>query len=399
MLGRFNEDKLAAMVRQLEHNYLAGNKLPNLQVAITTPSETIYSHAAGFADIDTQTPITTQHSYRIYSMTKPITCMALMMLVERGLIQLTDAVADYLPELSSLKVYESGTLGDFVTRPIENPLTIHQLLTHTSGLTYGFNQANPIEHFYVQHELDHVWRNTKEQWLANLAEAPLLFEPGTAWNYGLSTDVIGFVVEAVSGCSLGEFMQREIFQPLGMLQTGFQYTGTAERMTSCYQCTEENSLKLFDRYDNSLFSQTPRAHSGGGGLVSTSADYLKFMRLLLNHGRHENQQIIAPKTLEYMRLNHLPNGASIADMSMGSFSEVRYQGTGYGLGFSNLFDVTAAGVVGSEGEYGWGGMASTNFWIDPEEQFGVLLLTQLIPSSTYNIRSELRSMIYGAYRY
>ncbi|RMA82085.1 serine hydrolase domain-containing protein [Umboniibacter marinipuniceus] len=399
MLGRFDEEKLAAMVKQLEYKYLAANKLPNLQIAITTPQETIYSHVSGFADIATKTPITTDHSYRIYSMTKPITCMALMMLVERGLIQLSDPVADYLPELASLKVYEGGTLGDFSTRPIKAPLTIHQLLTHTSGLTYGFNQGNPIEQFYVQNELDHVWRNPKEQWLASLAEAPLLFEPGSAWNYGLSTDVIGFVVEAVSGETLGEFMQREIFQPLGMSHTGFQYTGPTGRMTSCYQYTDEDPLKLFDHYDNSLFSQTPRAHSGGGGLVSTSADYLKFMRMLLNNGRHESFQIIAPKTLEYMRLNHLPNGASIADMSIGSFSEVRYQGTGYGLGFSSLFDVTASGVVGSEGEYGWGGMASTNFWIDPEEQFGVLLLTQLIPSSTYNIRSDLRSMIYGCYRY
>lgn len=391
----FNKHALNAMMDQLKARYLDTGVLPNLGVAITDTEETVFEAHAGFADLDLNIPISPQHHYRIYSMTKPITCLALMQLYERGLVNLNTPVKEYFPALGNLQVYRSGTGQSIETSPAASDITLHQLLTHSSGLTYGFNQSHPVEALYHDRHIDYVHRFPREAWIQELASMPLMFDPGTAWNYGVSTDVIGFVVEVITGKSLGEYFKDEIFDPIGMNETTFQYTGAPERMTSCY-LTQNGKTSVHDAFDQSDFSKVWPSCSGGSGLISTHRDYLRFMKMLLAKGLFDGNQIIGRKTLELMHQNHLPNGLGMVEHSVGGFTENRHRGVGYGLGFSHRYDVAVSGVNGSIGEYGWGGMAGTNFWIDPKEQFGVLFTTQMLPSSAYDIRSDLRAMIYGA---
>lgn len=383
------------MMDQLKARYLDTGVLPNLGVAITNTEETVFEAHDGFADLDQNIPISPQHHYRIYSMTKPITCLALMQLYERGLVNLNTPVKEYFPALGNLQVYRSGVGQSIETSPAASDITLHQLLTHSSGLTYGFNQSHPVEALYHDRHIDYVHRFPREAWIQELASMPLMFDPGTAWNYGVSTDVIGFVVEVITGKSLGEYFKDEIFDPIGMHETSFRYTGAPERMTSCY-LTQNGKTSVHDAFDQSEFSKSWPSCSGGSGLISTHRDYLRFMKMLLAKGLFDGNQIIGRKTLELMHQNHLPNGLGMVEHSVGGFTENRHRGVGYGLGFSHRYDVAISGVNGSIGEYGWGGMAGTNFWIDPKEQFGVLFTTQMLPSSAYDIRSDLRAMIYGA---
>jgi len=395
MNANFDIPSLKRMMHTLDQRYVKAGLLPHISVSITGKNGILFSERMGFADIESGTEITAGHHYRIYSMTKPLTCLALMQLYERGLVNLNAPVSEFFPEFSQMSIYQSGEGATIKTTPATTAITLHHLLTHMSGLTYGFNESNPVENLYHQQKVDFVSHLTRDQWIKAISAMPLLFEPGTAWNYGVSTDVIGFVVEVVSGLSLETYFRQEILDPLGMTETRFQYRGDPAQMTSCY-VTQNGQRTRHDAFDNSEFSKLNPSASGGSGLVSTEHDYLQFMRMLLNQGELNGQRIIGRKTLHFMHQNHLPNGQGMVEHSRGGFTEVRHRGFGYGLGFSHRYDVAASGVNGSHGEFGWGGMAGTNFWIDPIEQFGVLFLTQLLPSSAYDIRSDLRAMIYGA---
>ncbi len=396
MLQRFNTEKLNAMCKRLDLHYIDTQKLPNYIIAITDRHETIFSHVSGYADIASKTKATMNHSYRTYSMTKPITSIAIMQLYERGLIRLTDPLHKFFPQFKDMSVYVSGPSSAMQTTPARDPILIKHLLTHTSGITYGFNQTHPVELFYHKNNLDYVQNFQRDQWVSDLAQAPLLFNPGDKFSYGLSTDLLAFIVEKITGKTFDVYIRDEILLPLGMTHTTFKYDGNPDLFTSCYEYTKNESLHLQDPFNNSTFHREPRSYSGGGGLISTSSDYQRFIRMLLNDGELNGRRVIGPKTLDYMRQNHLPNNSSIPELTTGSHSEVTYQGTGFGLGFAYRFNPVASGVVGSVGEYGWGGMASTAFWVDTQEDFGVLFLSQLIPASTYDVRTDLRQMIYGS---
>jgi len=396
MQVKFDHQKLNALCKHLDTHYIDAQRLPNYTLSITDRYESLFSHVSGYADIASKTKATMHHSYRIYSMTKPITSVAIMQLYERGLIRLTDPLSHFFPEFQDMSVYLGGPSSAMQTEPARHPITIKHLLTHTSGLTYGFNQTHPVELFYHTHNLDYVQHFQRDQWISDLARAPLLFNPGEKFSYGVSTDVLAFVIEKITDMPFDQYIQKHILSPLGMTHTTFKYDGSPDLFTSCYEYTKGDSLRLQDAYNDSTFSRTPRSFSGGGGLISTSGDYQLFVRMLLNDGSLNGTKILGSRTARYMRRNHLPNNLSIPELTTGSHSEDSYLGTGYGLGFSCRFDTTASGVIGSEGEFGWGGLASTAFWVDPVEEFAVVFMSQLIPASIYEVRSDLRQMIYAA---
>jgi len=395
-MTKFAHSKLIKTCQQLDKKYLDTGSYAGYSLAVATPEETIFTHCSGLSDVSSGQALTNEHHFRIYSMTKPIVALALMQLYEQGLIGLSTRLDSIFPQFSSPSVCVAGIGDTSSLAPATQPILIRHLLTHTSGLTYGFNQSTPLEHLYHTHKLDYVPHFSKDEWLTAISQVPLAFTPGERFSYGVSMDVIGFVIEEITGQDLETYLHENIFAPLGMTNTTFQYKGPAEYMTSCYEKANDEPLKLQDPHDQSMFSQQPRSFSGGSGLISTQSDYLKFITCLLNNGKANGKQIIGRKTLEFMRTNHLPNNADIPSLSTGTHSEVPYHGTGFGLGFAVKLKGVESGVIASEGEYCWGGMASTFFWVDPQENFGVLFLTQLIPSSSYDVRSDLRQMIYGA---
>jgi len=395
-MTKFAHSKLIRACELLNKKYLEPGRYAGYSLAVITPEGVEFKQSNGYADVDSKQALTEDHHFRIYSMTKPIVAIALMQLYEQGLISLNTPLETIFPQFSEQKICAAGIGDTSKLEPARQPILIKHLLTHTSGLTYGFNQTTPLEHFYHTHKLDYVPHFTKEEWITAIAQAPLAFNPGERFCYGVSMDVIGFVIEQITGQSLEGYLQENIFEPLGMTSTSFQYEGPIEFITSCYEATANEALKLQDDHRQSMFSQQPRSFSGGSGLISTQGDYLKFIGCLLNEGKVNGKQIIGRKTLEFMRTNHLPNNADIPSLSTGTHSEVPYHGTGFGLGFAVKLDGVESGVIASQGEYCWGGMASTFFWVDPVEDFGVVFLTQLIPSSSYDVRSDLRQMIYGA---
>ena len=329
-------------------------------------------------------------------MTKPITTVAALMLYEEGRFQLDDPIAKYIPAFAGTRVFASGDADSFETEALARPITVHDLMTHTSGLTYSFHCEHPVDALYRRRGIDF---NANLGPLANLVEAtaaqPLAFQPGARWNYGVSTDVLGRLVEIWSGRPLDTFLAERILSPLGMVDTGFHVAeGEGDRFASNYTRSEEGGLALVDAAAGSRFLKPAATFSGGGGLVSTAADYLRFTRMLRGRGALGETRLLGRKTVEHMTANQLPG--DLADLGQPTFSETPFTGVGFGLGVSVMLDPAKARIVGSPGEYAWGGMASTAFWVDPAEDLIVLLLTQLSPSSTYPIRRELRVLTYQA---
>jgi CubicO group peptidase (beta-lactamase class C family) len=354
----------------------------------------------GKASLETGAPMTEDSIVRIYSMTKPITSVAFMMLVEEGLVALEDPVTRFIPEWRDLGVYVSGLPGAFQTRPTDSPMRMIDLLRHTSGLTYGFQNRTNVDSAYRKGRLDPTERTGGlDDFITALGKMPLEFSPGSAWNYSVATDVLGYLVGKISGMPFQDFLQQRILGPLGMVDTAFHVTDDkAARFAQCYVQSAEG--RLTPQVVGPSFREPPSAPSGGGGLVSTAADYMRFceaLRLGGVSGTGSNpMRLLGPKTLALMRSNHLPGGRDLADMSVSMFSEATYRGVGFGLGFAMTTDVARTGISGSLGEYWWGGAASTAFWIDPVEDLCVVLLTQFRPSSLYPIRRELRTMVSAA---
>jgi len=330
-------------------------------------------------------------------MTKPVTSIAMMQLYEQGRFLLDDPVHKYIPSWRNLRVYKGGTYPEFETEPAATTMTIRDLLTHMSGLTYGFLERTNVDAAYRQLKLDGSSILTLDKLVDRLAELPLEFSPGTAWNYSVSTDVVGYLVQLLADKPLDDYFREHIFAPLGMTDTGFQVRpDQLERFAACYLHQPGDTMKLQDDPDRSRFSKPPRFLSGGGGLVSTIDDYHSFAQALCQGGEYRGQRIIGRKTLEFMRRNHLPGNRDLPALSIGAFSETPYEGSGFGLGFSVKTDVAKSLTNGSEGEFGWGGLASTNFFVDPKEDMVMIFMTQLIPSSSYPVRQELRAMVHGA---
>ena len=376
--------------------WVDSGRLPGLLVAIVRDDRLAWLGTHGFRDVEARRPVEPDTLYRMYSMTKPITTAAALMLYEEGCFQLDDPIARYVPAFSGTRVFAGGDADSFATEPLARPITVHDLMTHTSGLTYSFQGDHPVDELYRRHGVEF---NANLAPLADLVEAaaaqPLVFQPGTRWRYGVSTDVLGRLVEVWSGRPLDAFLAERVFAPLGMADTGFHAPeGEGGRLASNYTRSEEGGLALVDPAVRSRFLTPAATLSGGGGLVSTAADYLRFARLLRGRGALGEVRLLGRKTVEHMTTNQLPG--DLADMGQPTFSETPFTGVGFGLGVSVMLDPAKARIVGSPGEYAWGGMASTAFWVDPVEDLIVLLLTQLSPSSTYPIRRELRVLTYQA---
>lgn len=396
-LASLSPDRLRNIESHIDRHYIKTGKLPGTLTLIAQRGEIAYIKAQGLMDIERNKPMCTDTIFRIYSMTKPITSIAMMQLYEQGRFLLDDPVHRYIPAWKNLKVFKSGVYPQFLTTPPTSVMTVRDLLTHMSGLTYGFMHRTNVDAAYRELRLDGNESLTLETLVSQLAELPLEFSPGTAWNYSVSTDVLGYLVQLLSGQPFDEYLREHIFEPLGMIDTGFHIRDDQlDRFSACYQYQLGDQFELQDDPQTSLFRRKTTFFSGGGGLVSTIDDYFRFAQTLCQGGEFQGQRIIGRKTLEFMRSNHLPGNQDLPGLSVGSFSETPYAGSGFGLGFSVKTDVAKSQINGSVGEYGWGGMASTNFFIDPVEELVMIFMTQLIPSSSYPIRQELRAIVNAA---
>jgi CubicO group peptidase (beta-lactamase class C family) len=394
----FDPERLARVPAFLEERYLRSGLLAGLQLLIARDGKVVHFSTPGAARADGK-KLRDDALFRIASMTKPITSVAFMMLVEEGKVTLDQPVETIIPEWKDIGVYEQGKAETFFrTRPPERKMLMIDLLRHTSGLTYSFQdrteidaayRAGGLERWHGEHDLD--------SFVAALSNLPLEFSPGTAWNYSVSTDVLGLVVQRISGMKLDLFLAERIFAPLGMNDTSFACPpDQTHRLGDAWSFHPKKGRILYDEGAKSAWSKPPRLVSGGAGLVSTSADYHRFCAMLLNGGALDGARILSRKTIDLMTANHLPGNADLTQMSRSLFSEAVNAGQGFGLGFAVNLDPARTMLPGSKGEYYWGGMFSTAFFIDPVERIHMVFMTQLMPSSTYPIRRQLKTLIYSA---
>ena len=399
--------RLARLDDVMKRRYVDGGHLPGMLTYVYRRGHLVHTGICGHMDIERDRPMREDAIFRIYSMSKPITAVALMMLVEDGLVGLDDSVHSHIPGWKNLGVYASGMpslLPDatpgFLTTPALRPMKVVDLATHTSGLTYGFMMRSAVDAAYRKAKVtDRQTPGGLHGMIDQLAEIPLDFSPGTAWNYSVSIDVLGYLVEKLSGISFGEFLRTRLFDPLGMGDTAFYVpSDRIERFTSCYQPGTGGGLKLQDDARESTYAKPPRLELGGGGFVSTARDYLRFCRMMLNGGTLDGAQILSPKTVALFSLNYLPEGREVADMALpGMFSESGYAGVGFSLGCGVNVNVAKTRLPGSLGEYFWGGAAATAFWVDPTEQLTVVFMTQVIGSpARLTLRRDLRTLVYAA---
>jgi CubicO group peptidase (beta-lactamase class C family) len=403
-----SSSRLARLDEVMKRRYVDGGYLPGMLTYVYRKGHLVHTGICGQMDIERKKPMREDAIFRIYSMSKPITAVALMMLVEEGLIGLGDAVHTHIPAWKNPGVYASGVPSllanappGFMTTPVLRPMNVVDLATHTSGLTYGFMMRSAVDAAYRRMKVvDRQTSGGLQGMIDQLAQLPLDFSPGTAWNYSVSIDILGYLVEKLSGMSFGEFLRTRLFEPLGMKDTGFSVpSDKTDRLTSCYQPeTGGSGLKLQDDARESTYANPPALESGGGGLVSTAHDYLRFCRMMLNGGTLDGVQILSPKTVALFSLNYLPDGREVADMALpGMFSEAGYAGVGFSLGCGVNVDVAKTRLPGSLGEYFWGGAAATAFWIDPKEELTVVFMTQVIGSEArLTLRRDLRTLVYSA---
>jgi CubicO group peptidase (beta-lactamase class C family) len=391
--------RLQHIDRFLQQKYLDTGKLPCALTLVARNGEVAHLSALGLMDVERKRPLQQDSIFRIYSMTKPLTSLALMMLVEEGRVSLDDPVHRYIPQWRDLSVYEGGFIGTFRTRRTSAPMRVIDLMRHTSGLTYGFQQRTNVDAAYRKLGVGELPGGVPlERMIDELAKVPLEFSPGSAFNYSVSTDVVGYLVGRISGLPFEQFLRTRIIEPLGMIDTDFSVPAEkAARFAACYAATPDGRMTLQDDPQTSGFLQPPGFISGGGGLVSTAADYLRFCRMLLNGGALDGVRLVSPKTLELMSQNHLPGGKELPELSVSLFSEATYGGIGFGLGFAVTLSPARALMPGTPGDISWGGLASTYFWVDPREQLIVIFMTQLTPSAAYPLRRELRTLVYSAF--
>lgn len=392
-----SDKRLSLIDDHITKNYLENERLIGALTVIYRKGRLAHYSTLGLSDREQKKPVLWDTIYRIYSMTKPVTSTALLMLYERGLFQLDDPVEEYIPEFKGLEVYVSGDSEGFITQKPKRPMTIRDLLSHQSGLTYGFMHRTEVDAAYRKRGLDRNNQKDLKEFIIELSNLPLEFSPGDRWNYSVATDVCGYLIEILSGKKLDNFFKEYIFEPLSMDDTGFHITEDKNhRLAANYLYHLDGPPKLIEEKSDAYVSLTPDFLSGGGGLFSTAEDYLTFCRMILNKGHLRGERLLSRKTIELMSSNHLRSASSLSDIAYGRWSESTFDGVGFGLGFSILMNPAQAQISGSPGELAWGGMASTAFWIDPVEELITIFMTQLVPSSTYNIRRELRTLVYSA---
>jgi len=383
----FDPERLNRIDRHYQR-YVDEGKLPGFLALIARDGEVVHIAKGGLRDVEAGLPVELDTQFRIYSMTKPITSVAAMLLWEEGAFELNDPVERFIPAFADARVWAGGSQNKPLTIPATEPVRIWHLLTHTAGLTYGFHYAEPLDGVYRAHGFE--FGSPKGMDLEAVTDAsaslPLLFQPGTEFNYSVATDVLGRVIEVLSGRPLDVFFNERIFGPLGMVDTSFG-GADPERCAALYN----PGLVRNDRMGSAAFG-TPRFLSGGGGLVSTAPDYHRFTSMLGAGGA----PLLGSRTLRFMGRNHLPEGKELKAVARPTISETQNAGMGFGLGFSVVLDPPRTKTLCSEGELAWGGLASTTFWVDPKERITVQFFTQLAPSSTYPLRSQLRQLTYAA---
>ncbi len=392
-------------IRHWMQRYVDQRKYAGCSLLIHQHGQEAFFYSCGLRDVVNNLPFERDTLVRIYSMTKPITSVALMMLVERGLLHLAAPVSDFLPEFQSMQALVPGAENIDQTEPAPTP-SLHQLLTHTSGLSYPFNPGILPKAMEAQDLIFAPDQGSLADRVAELAKLPLAFQPGTRWEYSVGIDVIGRVIEVVSGQSLNNFLKDQIFEPLKMRDTGFTVpTGAGVRFASLYTPLEGDAmalnaartgtetLRLVDATGASPFERTT-TYSGGGGLVSTIDDFAAFAEMLRSKGMAGKTRLLGPSTVDFMMCNHLRG--DIASMGPKSFAEQPMEGTGFGIGGAVVLNPAWVGVPGSAGDFGWGGMASTYFWIDQKHDLSAVFFAQLSPSSSYPSRSELKALVHAA---
>ena len=388
-----------ARIDQHFARYVDDGRLPGWLIVISRDGHVVHLSTYGDRDKEAGLPVELDTIFRMYSMTKPITAVAAMMLYEEGAFELKDPVGNYIPSFNDVRVYRSGSALAPVTEPATEPVRVWHLLTHTSGLTYGFHHAHPVDAIY--RNAGYEWGSPPGEDLATACDTwatfPLLFQPGTEWNYGVSTDVLGRLIEVVSGLPLDEYFRSRIFEPLGMTDTAFFVPEADQPRLAALYFPEPGSRRALrlDAMGNDAL-QPPKLLSGGGGLVGTATDYNRFAQMLLHGGELEGVRLLGTRTVRYMRQNHLPGGADLEAFGRPLFAETTFDGVGFGLGFSVVDDPVKTKVLSSAGDFGWGGAASTVFSVDPAERITCLFLTQLLPSSTHPIRPQLKQLVYQA---
>lgn len=407
--GGLSSSRLAVMHEVMKERYVDGGLIPGFHIMIHRDGELAHDSRAGMMDIERSKAVSEDAIYRIYSMSKPITAVALMMLVEEGKLGLDDDVHTQIPAWKKLGVYASGmpdllndTTGRFITVPPKRPMKVVDLVTHTSGLTYGFMHRTSVDAAYRANKIGaHDTPGGLDGFIEQLAKLPLDFSPGQFWNYSVSIDVMGYLVQKLSGMTFGEFLRTRLFEPLGMHDTAFYCPeDKIERFCSCYQPKQGGGLRVQDDARKSPFSKPPALESGGGGLVSTASDYMRFCRMMLGRGTLDGVQILSPKTVAMFSLNLLPDHKLMTDMTAGEglFTEAGYGGMGFSIGCGVNVDPAKTRLPGTPGEFFWGGAASTAFWIDPVEQLAVVFMTQVMGSDArLTLRRDLRTLVYSAF--
>jgi CubicO group peptidase (beta-lactamase class C family) len=390
-----------ARIQPFFKDYIDSGRLPCCAVLVARAGEVAHLSFQGTTEIaGAGKSIDASTIYRIYSMTKPVASVAAMMLFEEGKLRLDHEVYRYIPEFKDAMVFAGGTAEAPELKAPDRPILVRDLFLHTSGISYSFLMQGPVDAIYRARGIEHPkWQGDLKSFCEAIAKAPLAFSPGERWTYSNAIDVLGRVVEVASGMRLGEFFQQRIFGPLGMVDTGFHVPeDKIHRLMACYaRHPLTGAITLADPAGkDSAYARPPNVESGGGGLASTIGDYYRFCLMLSRGGELDGVRILSPKTLEFMTQNHLPGGKTIRQMGDSTFSETRMEGTGFGLGWSVVTDVLATAQPGSDGTYSWGGMASTFFWIDPQEDLIVIQMTQLMPSSSYPIRPQLQQLVYAA---
>jgi CubicO group peptidase (beta-lactamase class C family) len=391
-----DEARLERITDHFGHVYVDSGKIAGCQVLVSRHGVPAYARTFGTLVSGGDRPVTEDTVWRIYSMTKPITSVALMTLYERARFKLTDPVHRYLPDWRDQRVGVGGPDGRLELIEPDRPVEVRDLLTHTSGLTYGWDPEHPVDRLYVEAGIRGTDRDL-EGTVKLLGDLPLKFQPGSRWHYSLATDVCGRLVEVIGDQPFDDFLQEQLFDPLRMVDTGFAVPDDrVDRFAANHARQSDKSLAVVDDPYDSVYRQPPAFLSGGGGLVSTMDDYARFCEMLRRGGELDGYRVLGPETLRFMTRNHLRGGVSIADIAVSPLSDLRYDGAGFGLGFATTIDPIAAGAIGSAGDFFWGGAASTIFWVDPVQDLFVIFMVQITPSGTFDFRGQLKSLVYSA---
>jgi len=400
----FSAERLERITDHLRRSYIDNGKIAGCQVLVARHGYPAYFKSLGLMDRERAKPMRDDTIVRLYSMTKPITSVALMTLYEKGYFQLNDPVHKFVPEWRDHRVWVSGDGASMQTERPNRPASMRDMLCHTGGLTYGSalvalgapDDGHPVDKIYAKVGVRRDRGETLKDFVQKLGRVPLRYQPGERWMYSLSTDVCGALVEIISGKRFDKYLEDEIFAPLKMKDTAF-FVKESEvaRFAANYRRGPDKKLELVDDPERSIYLKEPTFFSGGGGLTGTIADYARFCEMLRRGGELDGARILGPRTLYLMHLNHLKDGKDLTQMAIASFSETANEGVGFGLGFAVTLDRVHSGTIAA-GDYYWGGAASTIFWVDQNEDLAVIFMTQLMPSGAFNFRGQLKSIIYSS---